>query len=383
MNQSQLEQSTQLIKEFVASKQTQLFHDLKKSQFTGELWFQSSQQAWVFYFYLGRVLYATGGVHPLRRLRRHVYLFFSEHIPHLMEQISSAIAKPINVCWEYDLLCSWLDEDLTNREKLIKMIKTQIAEILFDLTQVKQITYHLKPKKLNPTKSVLIDPNQVVVEAWKKWQDWQGAQIADRSPNSAPIVTQQEQLRLCTSAKTYQALNQLLKDKLTLRELAIQTEQDILQLTRLLIPCIQQGLIELRDIPDLVIPNPKKVVKSDNPLIVSIFNHDLFRQYLDPLLKESGYYYLNLDDGLDSRNHLISLKPDLMLVEWQIIKNSGPQGIIDWQLLQGLMKISVIVFVQKLGFLEEIQAKTTGCGQVVSLSINKDSFLNLMKQHLR
>lgn len=240
------------IQEFIASKQIQLFESLKKSQFTGELYLYSQQQQeWIIYFYLGRIIYATGGRHTLRRWRRQVYVFFPEKASLLMEKINSVVDQKANVCWEHDVLCLFWNKNLITREILIKMIKSQITEILFDATQSKQINYELGTKKINLQNTILIDPNEVVVEGWKLWQDWQIARIADRSPDTSPKITQPEQLRLSTSPQTYNALTKLLCDQLSLRELAIQTGRDVVQLVRLLIPYIQQGLIELVDIPDL------------------------------------------------------------------------------------------------------------------------------------
>lgn len=382
MAQSEFKLPPHLIKDFVASKQTQLFQSLKQSQFSGELWLKHNQQQWVFYIYLGRVLYATGGPHLLRRLRRHLLVFCPDIVFSFMEQAHFMKAQPVKICWEYDLLCSYWEQGLINREQLTKVVKTQIVEILFDLTQTRQVSWQLKKQKFKPDRTILIDGSQLIVETWKLWQDWQAAKIADRSPNSAPVITQPEQLRFRTSPKTYQALTKLLNKPRTLRELALEIKQDLIYLTRLLIPYIQQGLIELVDLPDLTVSNPPEKIESQKALIITIFNTSVFSQYLDPLLKESGYYYLNLEEEILSISQLISLKPDLLFIEWQVLKKAGTQAITDLQQLQQTAKIPVIIFVKQTGFLEEMQAKAAKCGQVVPISMSKLTLLNLIKQNL-
>mgnify|MGYP005839146083 CR=1 FL=1 len=354
---------------------------MKQSQFTGELWLHSTQCKWVIYFYLGRVLYATGGRHPLRRWRRQVYLFFPEVAGKLMAKVNTVIAQSSTICWEYDLLCLFRNKELINREELLKMIKQQVTEILFDLTQSKQIIYELKERKINPLNNILIDPNDVVVEGWKLWQHWQTARIADRSPDTSPIITQPEQLQSRTSPKTYQALQKLLADKLSLRELAMQIDQDVVQLVRLLIPYIQQGLIELVDIHDLtIVNNPKNQIKKQ--LIISIFENKVFNEHLEPLLKDTGYYYLNISNGLETVADLIQLKPDLLFLEWQMIKNGGSQFKSNLTKLKEELNKPIFLFTEKTGFLEEIQAKSTGCDRLIYLPIIPDTFLNLIQRYL-
>ena len=382
MDYYQLQLPSNPVQEFIASKQIQLFENLKKYQFTGELYLSAKQEQWVIYFYLGRMIYATGGRHLLRRWRRQVYVFFPEKASVLMEKINSVVEQEANVCWEHDVLCLFWNQNLITRDALIKMIRSQITEILFDATQGKQINYEFKTKKFNLRNTILIDPNEVVVEGWKLWQDWQIARIADRSPDTSPKITQPEQLRLSTSTQTYNALTKLLCDKLSLRELAIQTGRDVVQLVRLLIPYIQQGLIELVDIPDLSINNRQKTSGSNKYLIITIFENHIFFEYLEPLLKETGYDYLNIRDGLEIVADVVKLKPNLLFLDWEIIKNGDNQVKLNINKLKAEVAKPVLLFSRKIGFLEEIKAKATGCDRLVYYPIVPYSFFNIVKQYL-
>ena len=49
---------------------------LKPAKFTGTVLVKSSSgQEWTFYLYQGRILYVTGGLHPVRRWQRHLATF--------------------------------------------------------------------------------------------------------------------------------------------------------------------------------------------------------------------------------------------------------------------------------------------------------------------
>lgn len=272
MYQEYTQISTGFIQKFVSTVQIQLFQNLKEAEFTGEFRLSNyRQEEWKFYFYMGRIFYAAGGVHPLRRFRRSLYFYSPQLLPDLFRQRENILQKKTITCWEHDLLLLYLENEDITREDLSKIIQYQLKEILFDITQTTQLKYTIIPKKLNISKMILIDVQRIIVETWKAWQEWQTAKIAERSPNLAPLIVQPEQLEKQASPKTYQALTKLLKDKHTLRDLAIKTGIDTLQLLRFLLPYIQMGLIELVNIPDLIDLSSQKEVDDENGNIPVFF----------------------------------------------------------------------------------------------------------------
>ncbi|MBD2392910.1 DUF4388 domain-containing protein [Cyanobacterium aponinum UTEX 3222] len=244
------------IREFIGTRQTTLFQSLKQPQFTGELIFGSSKgEEWIFYFYLGRIIFATGGRHPVRRWMRNVARF----APILITQISSLDESIINQksfrqFWEYELLSYWLKQEEVTRQQLSSIIKNIIIEILFDITQRMEVVFQLRNNQSLSSQLVFIDPDQVIVEAWQSWQSWQNAKLADRFPNQCPIIRQYDKLQEKTSPKTYQIMSKLFNGKNTLRDLSLQINQDLTQITRSMLPYIQLGLIDLMDVPDIPCP---------------------------------------------------------------------------------------------------------------------------------
>ena len=74
------------IQEFTASRQTSFFDGLKQPRFSGQLVLKNPNgEKWFFYFYLGRIMYATGGVHAVRRWRRQIALY----LPQIAANLSS------------------------------------------------------------------------------------------------------------------------------------------------------------------------------------------------------------------------------------------------------------------------------------------------------
>jgi chemotaxis family two-component system response regulator PixG len=117
-----------------------------------------------------------------------------------------------------------------------------------------EIVFQLNISQSFPIQLLFIDADQVIVEAWERWQQWQGAKLADRSPNDCPFIRQPDQLKQRTSPKTSQIMIKLFNGKNTLRDLSLELNQDITKMTRLMLPYIQLGLIDLISVSDLPIP---------------------------------------------------------------------------------------------------------------------------------
>ncbi len=244
------------IREFVGTKQSNLFQTLKQPQFTGELIFGSAKgEQWTFYLYLGRIIYATGGRHPVRRWTRNITRFAPALITYLPSIDTNLFQQDsFQKCWEYELLNYWLQNQEVTRQQLNQIIRSMVIEILFDVTQAMEIVFQLKMSQSFSTQLVFIDADQVIVEAWQGWQQWQGAKLADRFPNDCPFIRQPDQLKQRTSPKTSQMMIKLFNGKNTLRDLSLQLNQDIVKMTKLMLPYIQLGLIDFISVPDLPIP---------------------------------------------------------------------------------------------------------------------------------
>lgn len=109
------------IREFTASKQTGFFDSLKQSRFSGQLVLTGSKgEKWAFYLYLGRIMYSTGGLHPVRRWRRNVALYFPQLASDsaaMQVDIESLGVHNTQVCWEYQLLCLWVEQQKLRANK--------------------------------------------------------------------------------------------------------------------------------------------------------------------------------------------------------------------------------------------------------------------------
>ncbi len=380
------------IRKFVASKQIALFHTLKQPQFSGELiltdtkGIQSS-----FFLYMGRLMYGTKGIHPVRRWLRNLGLYAPLTNAELKQlKNSSYTCKPENmqISWDYDLLCYWVDKLLLGREEFTKITQAILAELFFDLTQSGEVTYEFKEYKNLPTPLVLMDADTVIVQAWKSWQTWQAAQLADRSPNTAPIIRNPEQLKNRTSPKTHEILIKLLNKGQTLRDLASQTRPDIVQLTRLLMPYVQLGLIELSEIADIPVPiplnqgaiEPQNKTK-ENTTIACVDDSYLVLQTLEALISQAGYKFIGISDPIKAMSLFLEIKPDIIFLDLSLPKTNSYDICAQLRRLSDFSEIPIIMLGEHGNFIDRMRAKMVGATDFLLKPIDDEEMLAMLEQY--
>lgn len=382
------------IREFNASKQASYFESLKQLRFSGRVILTDSKQVqWVFYFYLGRIVYATGGNHPVRRWQRHIVLY----MPHLLPQLASIVqcdwarlgSSDLQLCWEYQLLCLWVEQQRVTREQAAQAIHASIIEILFDITQTMEITCELNAQNVLSTRLVLIDADRVVTEAQQGWQAWQAAKIADRSPNSAPAIRQIEQLQEHTSPQAFQSLTQLLDGQQTLRDLAVRMKRDVLTVTSSLLPFIQMGLVELVPIADLnppiaerppaTAPTPKAPTGA---LIACVDDSPLVCQTMEKILGKANYQFVAIGDPLRAIAVLLARKPDLIFLDLVMPNASGYEICSQLRKLSYFKTTPIVILTGNDGIVDRVRAKMVGSTDFISKPIDSEMVLGAIEKYV-
>lgn len=382
------------IREFTAFKQAGFFETLKQPRFSGQLILTGPMdRKWVFYLYLGRIVYATGGVHPVRRWRRNLSIYFPElhsHLTALQADLDNMPVEEVRICWEYQLLCLWVEQQRVTLEQAAKMIRSTIVEVLFDVTQAIQVSCQLSSEKSLATRLVLIDAEQVITEAQKLWQAWQAAKIADRFPDSAPIIAQPQQLQQKTSAQLYQTLSQLLDGQQTLRDLSVRMKRDVLTVTRSLLPYIQEGLVKLIEIPDLpppVTPSLHGIVTSEmgdhKPLIACVDDSPLVCQSLEKILTNSGYRFVGINDALRAIAILLARKPDLIFLDLVMPNANGYEICGQLRKLSFFRHTPIVILTGNDGIIDRVRAKMVGSSDFLSKPVDAEVVISVIHKHLR
>jgi chemotaxis family two-component system response regulator PixG len=380
--------------EFTAVKQVGFFENLKQPRFSGQLLLTGPRKMkWVFYLYLGRLVYATGGLHPVRRWRRNLVAYLPHlpsHISAYQEDLERLDLEEGNKCWEYELLRLWVDQQKVSLEEAAKMIRSTIVEVLFDITQAIRVSCELKSDKYISFSSrlALIDAEQVIAESRTLWQAWQSAKIADRSPDMAPVITQPEELQAQTKPQIYQTLTQLLDGEQTLRDLSVRMKKDVLTVTRSLLPYIQSGLVKLIEIPDLpspVISSPQD--SEDAPqkkiLIACVDDSPLICQTMEKIITDAGYDFVGINDPLRAIAILLARKPDLIFLDLVMPNANGYEICGQLRKLAFFKHTPIVILTGNDGIVDRMRAKMVGSSDFIGKPINSLVVLDTIRKQLK
>ncbi len=369
------------------------FNVLKQEQFSGRFILKDTLgQEWIFYLFLGRTLYATGGNHLVRRWRRHLTI----HCPqidlnqlNISTDISSSSAKNFNISWEYQVLSSWLEQQKVTRDQAAHMIGAIVAEVLFDVTQVMEVTYEFELETSSFPQLVLLDTGQVITEVQQVWQTWQTAKLAEQFPNRAPLIKQPEQLQQQVSAASYQNLKALLNGQSTLRDLAVKMKRDVVAVTCSLLPYIQTGLVELIDLPDLAAPitpkppvSPPSAATSQAALVACVDDSPLVCQSMEKILTSGGYQFLAIQDSLRAIATLLTRKPDLIFLDLVMPNTNGYEICTQLRKVSTFRNTPIIILTGNDGIIDRVRAKIVGSSGFLSKPVEAEAVLEAVRQHL-
>ncbi len=396
------------IQQFTSAKQTEFFDSIKSAKFSGQLVVsdeqlssnpalsrgidKSQEISWTIYLYLGRIIYATGGLHPVRRWRRHLVAYCPKRLAHFDEiqaELTSVKEEECRVSWEYKLLSVWIDQKKITPEQAARIIKATVVEILFDITQAMEVVCETVQDNLLSTRLVLIEPDQVISQANKLWQAWQAAKIADRSPDMAPIIRQPEALKKRTSPQIYQNLTQLLDGKQSLRDLSVRMKRDIVTVTRSLLPYVQLGLVQLVALDDMSPPisNPiaKRLTKNIVPhrtLIACIDDSPAICQTMEQVVTSAGYQFVSEMDGLRAIAVLLSRKPDLIFLDLVMPNTNGYEICTQLRKLSFFKNTPIVIVTGNDGIIDRVRARMVGSTDFISKPVNQEILIDVMNKYL-
>ncbi len=370
---------------------------LKQARFSGQMLLKGPlEQEWTFYLYLGRILYTTGGVHSVRRWQRNLATYCPQIAVHQLNLPTGFSSSDRS--WEYQLLCFWVKQQQISRDQAVQLIRAAVTEVLFDITQVTQVMYQVKPDpKALSSQLVLVDAEQALAEAQQVWQTWQTARLAGLLPNRAPIIKRPEELQQQTSASTYQTLAALLNGQRTLRELALQMKRKVVEVTCSLLPYIQVGVVELIDIPDLPAPIPPTStevlsaahpggfsiqVTSQAPLVACVDDSPLVCQTMEQLLTEAGYRFVGVQDSLRAIATLVSRKPDLIFLDLVMPNTNGYEICSQLRKVSAFRSVPIVILTGNDGIVDRVRAKVAGSSDFLSKPLDAETLLTVLNRHL-
>jgi len=377
--------------------------NLQQLHFSGQLvHVEPAGQQWTFYLSQGAIVYATGGVHPVRRWRRNLAIHCSwvlDQTIALDSDIEQLNAESLTVGWEYALLNLWVAQQKITHEQAARVIHAIVIEVLFDVAQAVDLTDQVnQDSSLSTFASLsLVEVEGAIAQVKQLWQTWQNANLSDYSPNKAPVIKQQEQLQKLSSARFYHNLVELLDGQRTLRDLSMQMQRDVAAIAASLLPFAQMGWVGFISIPDLpapiwqketspatstAVPQAPPKASAAVPLIACIDDSFWVCNMMEKIITSAGYQFVGVNDPLRAISILLSRRPNLIFLDLVMPTANG------YEICEKLRKLScfrdtpIVILTGNDGFVSRLRSSSAGASDFLTKPLEAEAVLGTVHKHL-
>jgi two-component system, chemotaxis family, response regulator PixG len=367
---------------------TRFCQDLKRIQLiqgSGKFVVQvltGSAQSWDIYFYMGRIVWATGKKHRIRRWLRAL----KQHCPAMLNEewarkISDRMTEQnSNGYWEVQVLDDAVQSGIMSLAQAKAIVNNYVQEAAFHAIDHNKLQCEWQTQKDLPQQFLWLDVDHVLNQASVFCNQWRGA-ISDKvkdtsldlSPNRAPIIQDPAALQQKVSPATHQILTKLLNGQNTFWDVALAMQRPMVQVVHSLLPLIYDSVIGLQEVPDLVFPTqraripqsatqPSKAVAApvSKGLIACIDDSPVIGKELEAILSPLGYEVLSIIDPLQSISILIQKKPKLIFLDLIMPNTNGYELCSFFRKSAAFKDIPIVMLTGHDGVIDRLRAKVAG-----------------------
>lgn len=372
---------------------------LKGKKFTGRIDVtKPNGKGWRLYLFLGRFVWADGGLHPYRAWQRLIRLY----CPDLDYQLLDFQKAKQYECWNYYLIVSLLQRFLITKKQAIFIINERIKEIIFDIIQAEfseNLLYDLVIIEDNFSEesglrnSINLFKIETIFEPVESdWQQWQRDKIAIWSPAKAPIIKNPAILRQQFNEKTYQKIVSLFDGKYPLREIADKLRLDLIKVIIWLKPYFQMGLIELVEVQDQSLKinligvtntNYKITKTTQQKLILCIDDSLQICQIMEHIITKDGYQFISVQNPLKALPEILKTKPDLIFLDLIMPVINGYEICAQIRRVSQLKDTPVIILTGNDGVIDRVRSKMVGASGFLSKPVDEEKVLEKIDYYLR
>lgn len=358
------------------------FKTCTRLQYSGKLEIKSAKgDNWTFYYWLGRIVWATGGTHPLRRWRR----LMTQHCPQIDVDNIQLCSQDMSIdSWDYTSLKILHEQHKIQREQIKAFVESAIAELLFDIAQQANfgsVTCDRNSQVVlySPISFTSTDP--ILKQTQDSWHIWTEAGLAHLSPNQAFVLRQPEQLQQRVTPNVYKNCVKYMNGKYTLRDIAMKTKQSVLPIASSLLPYILKGIIELVEIPDL--PLQISVKKHTTPLIACVDDSPLICQTIGKIVTANGMRFIDVQNPVKILTTLIENKPDLIFLDLIMPVANGYEICSQLRRISDFTNTPVVILTASESLFDRMRAKVVNATDFLTKPVITEQVLTVARKYLQ
>ena len=372
-------------------KMTQYLLSLHEQRVTGELVITQGHSSlqWRLYFFLGRLVYATGGVHPVRRW----YRAFKYHAAERFSIDWLIRAQSEAELWELDLLNQAVEQGEINAAQYKAIVQSIVQEVMFAVIGQKLVSCQWNPGKQVQRQTILLSVAQVTREAQRLRSQWKNAGVgfihevlSQFSPDLAPVLRRSQ---AAAAPVPTQGLMRLMRGQLTFWDIALEVQRSLPEILWALSPLIRQSVVELREIADLPSPCPPIALTtlpaavSVKGLVGCIDENLLTIQGITQILRPHGYEVVGITNPLQGLPKLLEYRPDLILLDPLLSHTNGYDFCTLLRKSPAFCDTPIVILTRHDGIIDRVRAKLAGATEFLVKPVEPAQILQLMQRYIK
>jgi two-component system, chemotaxis family, response regulator PixG len=399
--------------------------NIKEQSFSGNLTVRvEGSQSWIFSFRMGRLGWVGGGIEPIARWQRNLAVAQLELPPEKLARIDN----PETI--DSHLLAQLLTDESIDRQQSADIVGRMTIECLFDIIQFSQHSGNRLAYKLtqtgasNPELNLvlpLLEIEPILTKSIQTWQEWSNAGLAVYAPSLFPIVSKSADIAQIVAGSNLQQVIGAIDGNRTLRSLATNYQQSLLNFTTALLPLLRSGFITLSPQPKTRVTRlaPAEISSSLNdrstgnlstgtygtvtqstgnfstgaqsvststngqpPLIACIDDSILIYQSLERILNERGYRCFGIQDPLKIMPGLIRNKPSFIFLDLLMPIVNGYEVCEQIRKTPSLKDVPVIILTGKDGLIDRMRSKMVGATGFLGKPVDEDAVIKMLEKYL-
>ncbi|MBX2864641.1 MAG: response regulator [Leptolyngbyaceae cyanobacterium MAG.088] len=364
---------------------------LARKRSTGELLVGAATgEPWKLYFYSGRLIYATGGKHPVRRwyrsLRRHNEQFASSWFTDM---------RTPDDYWEVDFISQAIDRKYISLNQAKASIQSIVDEVVLTLMGHSAADAQWHPNRMVAQQMVFLSVQRALSRSQQTY-DVLRATVGGYLPTLAthelpymsPMVINAQGLQVNLPTAKYERLIRWMQGNITIWDIAAQARRTIPEVMKLLLPLIHQGWVQLQPLSDIPAPYvpPRPAAASSQGaikgLIACIDDSPLVSKFMAELVQPLGYEVLPVTKPVEQISILTQHEPDLIFLDITMPNISGYELCKFLRRTEVFYKTPIIMLTGRDGVIDRMRAKMAGADDFLAKPPAPDKIAQLLDKYI-
>jgi two-component system, chemotaxis family, response regulator PixG len=366
---------------------------------------------WRLYFYFGRLVYADSDTHPVRRWKR----AFQQHCPECYQSGWLSNVQSSRPIWGADVLEQAVQQGRITTSQAKAAIQSVVQEVVFGFVGHARLDTEWNPGLEVPQQAAFLSIAQVIHEAQQLREQWRNsgfdqlqALLPNFTPEMVPVITDPKKLTLVVPAEISVKLMKLMQGQRTFWDVAIQMKRSLPEVLRSILPLMNQGLISLKELPDL--PNPfireedeertllqvapsqpassassnaaAPVAPAKKGVIACVDDSPMIGEQVREILEPFGYEVRSITNPLQGIATLLQDKPDLIFLDLVMPNTNGYELCTFLRKTSAFQSIPIVILTGHDGVIDRMRAKMSGASDFMSKPPDAIKVLQIIEKHL-